>query len=413
MPGGDAHRGEEAFTSGGWGEMSQGRAHRETDTAPEEPVGTASTAPPIRPESPGFQAVHEFRRRALALGFGITTLSILALLVAIYLQFAHPILWGWALAVLFYPLHRAILRLVAGRQTLAAAISTVLSLAILFVPAIFLLFDLIDEVQNLWPRIQASIGPNVYQAISEWLEASPFRRVVHWALGADPALGPAVLEAELQKMALGLQAFLLEWLRSVTKSVPAAAIRFAITMLVYFFFLRHGPGWVKQAEQTLPLAPEHSARLFSIAERTLNAVFRGVILTAATQGILAAIGYWVAGAQTPLLLGSFTFIAALIPFVGPVAIWLPVAASLFLSGNTAAGIGLTIYGTLVVSLVDNVLRPYLIGREMRLPLLWLLLAILGGLKLFGLLGIFVGPIALALAVACYRIYVEGRRSVAA
>jgi predicted PurR-regulated permease PerM len=138
-----------------------------------------------------------------------------------------------------------------------------------------------------------------------------------------------------------------------------------------------------------------------------------VILTAATQGILATIGYWVAGAQTPLLLGAFTFIAALIPFVGPVAIWLPVAASLFFAGNTAAGIGLAIWGTLVVSLVDNVLRPYLIGREMRLPLLWLLLAILGGLKLFGFLGIVVGPIALALAGACYRIYVEERRGVAA
>lgn len=389
-----------------------GRATQEPSAAPEAQGVPVSTGPAWT-ESAELQAVREFRRRALALGFGITTLSILALLIAIYMQFAHPILWGWALAVLFYPLHRVILRLVAGRRTLAAVISTVLSVAILFVPAIFVFFDLVDEVQNLWPRIQASLGPNAYQSISVWLEASPFRRVVHWALGADPALGPAVLEAELQRMALGLQAFLLEWLRGVTRSIPAATIRLAITLLVYFFFLRHGPGWVKQAEEALPLAPEHSARLFSIAERTLNAVFRGVILTAATQGVLATIGYWVAGAQTPLLLGGFTFIAALIPFVGPVAIWLPVAASLYFSGNTAAGIGLAIWGTLVVSLVDNVLRPYLIGREMRLPLLWLLLAILGGLKLFGFLGIVVGPIALALAGACYRIYVEERRGVAA
>ncbi len=360
-------------------------------------------------DRPEPQGVQEFRRRALALGFGIITLSILALLITIYAQFAEPIFWGWALAVLFYPLHHRVLGTVRGRATLAAALSTLLSLAVIFVPSIFVLFNLVDEVQNLWPRLQSTLGPDVYQAITTWLEDSPFRRLAHWVLGVDPAQGPVVLEAEIQRMALGLQEFLLERLRTLTRSLPAMAIRFSITVISYFFFLRHGPGWVRQAQQALPLEPEHSQRLFSIAERTINAVFRGVILTAAAQGILAGLGYWVAGAQVPLLLASITFIAALVPFVGPVAVWLPVVIGLHLTGRTGAAIGLAVWGTLVVSLVDNVLRPYLIGRGMKLPLLWLLLAILGGLKLFGFLGVVLGPLTLALAAACYRIYVEGRR----
>ena len=372
-----------------------------------------STGPEAAQDKTGTEGVQEFRRRALALGFGIITLSVLALLVAIYVQLANPILWGLALAVLFYPLHRAILRLVRGRATFAAAISTVLSLAIVFVPSILLLFNLIDEVQNLWPRIQASLGPNTYEVISERIEASPLRGVFHWMLRGDTQVGAADIEAELEKIALSVQEFLVERFRSITRSVPAAAIRIGITVVVFFFFLRHGPGWVRQARGAVPLAPEHAARLFTIAEQTMNAVFRGVMLTAATQAILAGLGYWVAGAPTPLLLASITFITALVPFVGPVAVWLPVVLGLALSGKMAAAIGLAIWGTLVVSLVDNTVRPYLIGKETKLPLLWLFLAILGGLKLFGLLGILVGPITLAVAAACYRIYMEGRRAPAA
>jgi predicted PurR-regulated permease PerM len=130
-------------------------------------------------------------------------------------------------------------------------------------------------------------------------------------------------------------------------------------------------------------------------------------LTAAAQAILAGLGYWVAQAPTPVLLSLITFIAALVPFVGPVAVWLPVVIGLFIAGRTGAAIGLAVWGTLVVSLVDNTLRPYLIGREMKLPLLWLFLSILGALRVFGFLGVVVGPAALALAVACYRIYREG------
>lgn len=370
------------------------------------PAGTGMSAT----DGAAMQGVREFRRRALAFGFGFITLSILALLVAIYLQLAYQILWGAALAVLFYPLHREILRVVRGRATLAASISTVLSIAILILPAFLLVFNLLVEVQDLWPRIQAGVGPNVYQSVSEWLEDSPFRGVAHFAIGTDAGQGPAVLEGELRKAAMILQEFLLERLRDITKSVPAAVLKLAITLVIFFFFMRHGPGWAAQAQQGLPLAPEHSTRLFRIVEKTINAVFRGVILTAATQAILAGLGYWVAGAAVPILLACTTFITALIPFVGPAVVWLPVAIGLLISGKTWAGIGLAIWGTLVVSLVDNTLRPWLIGREMKLPLLWLFLAILGGLKLFGFLGVVVGPAALALAVACYRIYIEERKA---
>ncbi len=358
------------------------------------------------------QGVAELRHRALTFGFGFVSLGIVALLVAIYLQLIYEILWASTLAVLFYPLHRLILRVVRGRASTAAVISTILSIAILFIPAVLITFNLVAEVQNLWPSVQESLGPNAYESISQWLEQSRFRGVTHLLLRSQPDTGPAVIEAELHKGAVWVQEFLLERLRSVTKSVPAALVRMGITLVAFFFFLRRGPGWIEAIHEALPLEKDHSRRLFHIAGQTVNAVFRGFLLTAAIQAILAGLGFWVVGAKVPFLLAFVTFIAALIPFVGPVAVWLPTAIVLFVSGHRGAGIGLAIYGTLVVSLVDNFLRPYFIGREMKLPVLWLFLSILGALKLFGFLGVVVGPAVLSLAFVCYRIYTEGRKSVA-
>jgi predicted PurR-regulated permease PerM len=199
------------------------------------------------------------------------------------------------------------------------------------------------------------------------------------------------------------------YLEDVGRSAPQRLLHAGVTVLIYFFFLRHGPGWLAQLERALPLEPEHASNLRDIAGRTINAVFRGVIITAALQAVLAGAGFAVAGAPAPAVLGAVTFVAALIPFVGPIAVWLPVSLAFLATGRTGAGVGLILWGTLVVSLVDNFLRPYLIGRETRLPILWLFLAILGGIRVFGLLGLLVGPAALALFLACFRIYSQTRR----
>jgi predicted PurR-regulated permease PerM len=388
----------------------------ETPDRSESPlVSNPGALPPEAPETPdraARQGIQAFRRQALILGFGLITLTVLGFLLAIYLQFAAPIVWGLALAILFYPLHRVVLRLVRGRRNVAAGISTIISLAIIFLPAVLLVFRLIGEVQVFWGRIESSLRPDVYEQMAQTLDASPFRRAAEWAFGTND-LSAVVLQRRIEQGALDLQAFLLRQLRDITKSVPAALLHLAITVVVFFFFLKNGAEWVTQVKRGVPLVPEHTERLFSIAERTVNAVFRGVLLTAVLQAMLAGLGYWVAGAATPLLLASLTFIAALIPFLGPVAVWLPTVVVLFIAGKVAAAIGLAIWGTLVVSLIDNVLKPYFIGREVRLSLLWVFLAMVGGLKLFGFLGIVIGPITLALATACFRIYMEGRRAPAA
>lgn len=363
------------------------------------------------PEHPdGFgRGVEELRRRALTLGFAAVALAIFALLIAIYWQLAHAILWAATLAVLVYPLHRRLVRALRGRERLGAVISTVGALAVIFLPAVFVSLHLVSEARNLWPTLRDSMRPGEIENLARGLENSRFRGLAHLLLEGDPSGGAAALQGKLQDVALSVQDFLLEKLRTVTRNVPGAIIELGLTILAFFFFLMNGPAWARTLQRILPLEPSHAERLIGIAGQTINVVFRGVLLTAAAQALAAGLGYWVAGAPVPVLLSVATFVAALIPVVGSAAVWVPTAIGLFVAGRQGAGIGLAVYGTFVVSLLDNFLRPFLIGREMKLPILWLFLAILGGLKLFGFLGIVLGPMVLALALALYRIYQEGWR----
>jgi predicted PurR-regulated permease PerM len=364
--------------------------------------------PKALPGEPPISGVTEFQRRALALGFGVISLALFVLLVVIYSPVARPILWAAALGVLFFPVHRRILALVGGRPNLAAVISTLLTLALFAVPAGFFVTSFLAEAQNLWPSVRASLGPDTFERLAAWLAESRFRPLALWIFRDESKIGAEAIEAGLRDTVSGFSALAIRQLQEFGRDAPGKMLGAAITVLAYYFFLRHGPGWVRQIKATLPLEPQHADNLLKIAGGTVNAVFRGVIVTAAVQAILAGIGFAATGAPAPVVLGSITMLAALIPFVGPVAVWLPVAISLMVTGRMAAGIALFVWGALVVSLVDNFLRPYLIGRETKLPMLWLFLAILGGLRAFGFLGVLLGPAALALFLACVRIYTQGR-----
>jgi predicted PurR-regulated permease PerM len=278
------------------------------------------------------------------------------------------------------------------------------------VPVAALTTNLVAEAQNLWPAVRDYLGGDLFEQLALALEDSPFRPVLLHYLPESAQNGAAGIEDALRTVVSAFGDRVVMRLRDFTHDAPSLAISVAVTVLVYFFFLRHGPGWLLLLENAVPLAPGHAANLLQIAGRTINAVFRGVIITAAVQGTLAGIGFAVAGAPVPVILGAVTMVAALIPFVGPVFVWLPVSVALIATGRTTAGIGLFIWGGLVVSLVDNILRPFLIGRETKLPVLWLFLSILGGLRAFGFLGVLIGPAVLSLFLACYHIYMEGRRA---
>jgi predicted PurR-regulated permease PerM len=347
-------------------------------------------------------------RQVFTIGFILVFAAVVLLLVAIYRPFWKALVWASALAILVYPAHKRLRDAVGGRSTLAAGLSTAVWILVFLVPSAAVVNQLATEAVNLWPQLIAQLGADAFQRAAQWAETSPLRTVIHLALRVPESAGAFGLESQFRHGIETLGNLVFRKLSGLTLSAPGLVLQLAAGIVAFFFFLREGPGWGERVRRGLPLAPADSQALIDTASRTVGAVFRGVLLTALAQAMLATLGYLVVKAPVPALLGLGTFFAALLPFVGAAAVWAPTAIGLFFTGHRGAAIGLAIWGALVVSLVDNFLRPYLIGRETRLPLLWLFLAIMGGLQVFGLTGLVLGPASLALFLACWRIYQQQR-----
>jgi predicted PurR-regulated permease PerM len=155
----------------------------------------------------------------------------------------------------------------------------------------------------------------------------------------------------------------------------------------------------------LPMSEQNKSTIFRRIYDTLTAVVQSMLVNAVAQGVLGGIGYWLIGGLTlSVLLGFLTALASLVPMAGAMAVWAPCAIYLFAIGETGHAIGLTLWGFLVVSMVDNLIRPLFIGGKAQLPTFLLLFAIIGGLQLYGLIGVFLAPVMLALVLSFAQIY---------
>jgi predicted PurR-regulated permease PerM len=210
-----------------------------------------------------------------------------------------------------------------------------------------------------------------------------------------------------------IQQWLIEWAqqsRAELLSVIGGAGRnlgkLLLTLVTVFFLYRHGDALVQQASRIVRrFFGDRLDRYFRAAGTMTRAVVYGLLATALVQGALAGVGYWVAGVRAPILLALLTVLLALIPFGTPL-VWGPIGVWLLLNGRVAAGVGLLLWGALVVSWVDNLIRPLVISGTTRVSFLLVMLGVLGGLTAFGLIGMFVGPVALAVATAVWREWLE-------
>jgi predicted PurR-regulated permease PerM len=183
-----------------------------------------------------------------------------------------------------------------------------------------------------------------------------------------------------------------------------------IAIFVLFFLLRDGRSMLHRAAVVLPLTPDQVRRLFALVKETLRAIVYGTLAMAAIQGTLTGLAFWFLGLTSPVVWGLLASLLAVLPVVGATLVWLPATCMLLLSGHWIKGVIVLIWGIAVVHPVDNVLRPYLIGERVKLSTLYVFFALVGGLKTFGGLGVFVGPLILAVTVALFRFLREEKRA---
>ena len=330
----------------------------------------------------------------LAPWLALSGLALLAFLVLT--PFLVPLVWAGVLAYASWPLAEWIRARCGGRDTLAASLATGLAALTLFAPLLWL----------AWVAQQEMGG--VVRALLAFVAAPPevpeFLRGIPW-LGDWLAQQRALLLADPQ----GVIATLKAWFAAHAGDAAQLAggigrnlAKLVLVLVILFFFYRDGARMVRELRHVMArfIGPSTHGYLAAVGTTT-RAVVYGVLLTALVQGAFAGAGYWVAGLASPVTLGLLTALFALIPFATPLA-WGGAGAWLLFQGETGAAIGVWIWGAAVVSQIDNVLRPIFISSVGAIPFLLVLFGVLGGLLAFGLVGLFAGPIVLAVAWAVWR-----------
>ncbi|ANY88436.1 MULTISPECIES: AI-2E family transporter [Pseudomonas] len=320
----------------------------------------------------------------------ILLLALLGAGLWVMAPFISALLWGAILAFASWPLMRLLTRVLGGRETLAASLLTAVWILVVALPLVWLGFNLADHIRDATTFIR-DVQVDGLPDAPDWLGNIPLvgERLVRWWDSMDQQ-GAALLASI--KPHLGQVG---NWFLARSAQIGSGALELTLSLVFVFFFYRDGPRLAAFVLRLLQrLMGDRAEYYLDLVAGTVQRVVNGVIGTAAAQGLLALIGFLIAGVPGAIVLGLVTFMLSLIP-MGPPLAWIPATGWLVWKGEYGMAVFLGLWGTFIISGVDNVLKPYLISRGGNLPLVIVLLGVFGGLLAFGFIGLFIGPTLLA------------------
>jgi predicted PurR-regulated permease PerM len=318
----------------------------------------------------------------------------------ILLPFYGAILWAVILATVFAPAQRQFLLTFPGRPNLAATLSLLLIVGIVLLPLAITAGSLINEATSLYDRVQSG-ELNLGRFLQRFLDALP-----GWATSLLARVGVTdVGDIQQRVVALLKEGGQFFATQAVLVGQGTANLLISLSIMLYllFFLLRDGAKLARRVSNAIPLARDHKGALLEKFAVVVRAMIKGTILVAIVQGFLGGLIFWLLGIHAPVLWGVVMAFMSLLPAVGAAVVWFPVALYLLATGAAAKGIILIIFGAGVIGLVDNLLRPYLVGKDTALPDYVVLISTLGGIAIFGLNGFVVGPLIAAMFIAVWDI----------
>jgi predicted PurR-regulated permease PerM len=313
------------------------------------------------------------------------------------LPFIKVLLWAVVLVIVFYPIHKRIERRL-GSPSWAAVLSTLLVIVTILVPLTLLTLAVVRELagfgQSLQANVQSLLDPN-----------SPTTgRLLQW-------IGQYV---DIEQFRAQNQDFFIERLRAIGQTIASHTLGFvggALGLVVEIFFViftmyylfRDGERLRGAFRSAMPLNRTRSHEIFVRTNEVISASVYGVLVIAAIQGLLGGLAFWALGMPSPLLWGVVMTFLSMIPMAGAFVVWVPAALYLGLTGQVGKAIALSVWGALVIGSVDNFLRPKLVGERTRLHELLIFFSVLGGLQVFGVIGLVLGPVIVAITIALLEI----------
>jgi predicted PurR-regulated permease PerM len=325
----------------------------------------------------------------------LTTLAFLALIAS----FLMPVFWAAVLATVFFPLQRRYVARLGGRRSLAA-LATILTIVGLVVVPLFLVgLAMSREAIQLHEQIKEG-------AIDLGAPVRVLRRITPLVTDYLAGLGVDLegMGQRLSTSAVAITQFVASRALGIGQDVLRVTALFFLMLYVLFFFLRDGRWLVATLIRALPLGDHRVRHLLAKFAEVSFATIKGTLVVGVVQGAIGGILFWVLGIPAPVFWGTVMAVFSVLPAVGPGLVWVPAALVLLALGETVKALVVIAAGVVVIGLVDNVLRPILVGRDTRMPDYLVLLATLGGLSLFGVSGFVIGPVIAAFFLAVWEMF---------
>lgn len=343
------------------------------------------------------------RARIQDIGFLATVALVSVAFVWLLLPYYGAILWAVILAILFHPLQCRLTRLTGGRRGIAAALSVLICICAVVIPAAFVMASLAQEAAGVYARLSTrQIDPGAMLAQVEGALPDFARR----SLQALDFGNVADIETRLTSFFLQASQSIATQAFSIGQNTAWFVISLGIMLYLLFFLFRDGQTLTAHIRRASPLGERQTDHILEKFTSVVKATVKGNVIIAVIQGAIGGVTFWLLGLQAALLWAVLMAISSLLPAVGAALIWAPTAVYLLLLGDfLRAGI-LFAVGLFIISTVDNFLRPPLVGRGTLLPDYAVLISTVGGLSLVGMNGFVIGPLIAALFVAVWSLFAE-------
>jgi predicted PurR-regulated permease PerM len=336
--------------------------------------------------------------------FGALAIGLLYAAFLVVQPFVTALLLAAILVTLTYPTYRSVRTRLKGRRNSAAVVMLLAITFLLVVPAIILGMLLVNQAEIVIHRMQSVDTQQMLKRID-------FTSRLQWVRRIAPNFDPATLSPD--KVLLPAIRQIPAWVAkngaAVVGGIAGAILGFLLVLLAAFFFYVHGETIVHELARLSPLPQRFDDEFTAKFKDVVDATFRGQLMTAVAQGFATGIGLAIARVPGAMFWGAVAALLSLLPMVGAAVVWVPTAIYLFIAASMGGrpwwqAIFMTIWGVTVVSLVDNVVRPWAMQGKAQLPAIPLLFAVLGGIQAFGFVGLVVGPLVFALLMTVIDIY---------
>ena len=339
-------------------------------------------------------------RRPIVVAFLIGAIILFLLVLK---EVAAPLVLAILIALIVNPLYLKIEKIVKQRKNLAAILTTILACLIIIIPFSLLIFYSANEAALIYNNFSSFIlnlsNPN---SNSFLLKVGNFFKKIGINLDIS-----SLTKDFLMPLASSLNLNLTKFISSLVSNVSEFFVGLFIGLISIFYFLRDGDKLIDLVIKILPFSKNENQQILDRSSLILKSVLIGNVLTAIAQGIVGGIGFAIFNLPTPIFWGMIMFVFALIPFVGPMFVYIPTAVIMFIStGRLDLAILFLLYNLVITSSVDNIIKPLVIGGRVKINSLIILVSIIGGIKLWGVLGVVYGPLIVALLLIALDFYLE-------